>query len=94
MVSHPYRTAPVTPPSRAPWWFRALARVAEPFMPPQDLAAYRWYRRAVGGRWCRGNSPFGPPCWHRVDRCEHESLPDAIVLCQCTNRHHECEAWP
>ncbi len=92
-MTHPYRTAPVTPPSRAPWWFRALARVAEPFMPPQDLAAYRWYRRAVGGRWCHGYDLFGPRTWERVDACPRVRFPNDVVLCECTRHHCACEVY-
>lgn len=52
MSAHPYRETTLTAPAdeTPPLWQRIAARVA-----PELLGARRWqwYRRKVGGRWCR-----------------------------------------
>ena len=45
-----YRTAPLTPPVAPPWWQRLAAKVAPDLL---GASEWKWYRRSVGGRWCR-----------------------------------------
>lgn len=47
-----YRNATLTPPvdTTPPWWQRLAAKVAPNLSGACD---WQWYRRAVGGRWCR-----------------------------------------
>ena len=92
-MTTPYRTSGAVAPARAPWWLRWLAAIAGPFLPPQELSAYRWYRRAVGGRWCRQRGIFEPPCWNRVEECPLVEF-DGIVVGPCTHHHCACEVWP
>lgn len=105
-MTTPYRTSGAVAPARDPWWLRWLAAVAGPFLPPRELAAYRWYRRAIGGRWSKTIADFERvTVWKRVIDCpvrgwdeldcdRHRCFCPHVLDGMCHVRKCYCEVYP